>query len=87
MIKLLPDSSKAENIRIPFSLLVYKRAIKVGVPSNLIEKLSFIDLQILILSLEIDTLVQYHTEIRKINLQKRGIKDIVKAKPEDYENL
>lgn len=74
-------------IHIPFSLLVYKRAIKVGITSNLMEKLPFIDLQILVLSIEIDNLVQYHSEVRRMNLQKKGIKDIVKAKQEDYENL
>lgn len=76
-----------QNLKIPFSLLVYKRAIKVGITSNLIENLSFIDLQILILSLEIDNIIQYHKEIRRMNLQKKGIKDIVKAKSEDYESL
>lgn len=87
MIKLLPEGSKSNNLYIPFSLLVYKRAIKVGITSNLIEKLHFIDLQILILSLEIDNLISYHKELRKVQLQKRGIKEIIKAKPEDYEKL
>lgn len=74
-------------IHIPFSLLVYKRAVKVNISGELIRSLAFIDLQILVLSLEIDNLHQYNADVRKRNLQKKGIKEVVQAKAEDYDSL
>ena len=87
MLKIIPSGAKTNFISLPFSLLIYKRAVKVGIQGELIRSLHFIDLQCLILSLEIDSLNQYIRELTQMNLNRRGIKEVRQATEEDFENL
>ena len=87
MLKIIPSGAKTNFIPLPFSLLIYKRAVKANIQGELIKSLHFIDLQCLILSLEIDSLNQYIRDLAQVNLNKRGIKEVRQATEEDYENL
>ena len=55
--------------------------------TDLIFKLHYIDLQILIFNLECDNLKQYLKTLQKQSDAKNGISNRVEAKAEDYESL
>lgn len=87
-IKKIPVYSNTENIiRLPLSLAVYKRAVKLKISGELIRTLSFIDLQILIFSMEIDNINIYLEQQKKERLRKKGIKEIRKANKSDFDAL
>jgi len=55
--------------------------------TDLIFKLHYIDLQILIFNIECDNLKQYLKTLQKQSDAKNGIANRVEAKAEDYESL
>lgn len=86
-IKKIPIVSNNDIIRLPLSLAVYKRAVKLKIQSELIRNINFIDLQILIFSLEIDNITSYLDQVKKEKLRKKGIKEIRKASKSDFDSL
>lgn len=87
-IKKIPvNSNNTNTIKLPLSLAVYKRAIKLKIPGELYRQINFLDLQILIFSIEIDNITSYLEQVRKEKLRKKGIKEIRKATKNDFDAL
>ena len=87
LITIIPEGAKSTTISLPMSILIYKRATKLEIEGHLIKSMHYIDLQCLILSMEIDNLNQYVRELRRMELNKRGIKEVKKATEQDFDSL
>ena len=88
LIKKLPgNNSNKDVIRLPLSLTVYKRAVNLKIPGELINSLHFIDLQILIFSMEIDNVKIHLEQMNRLRLQKKGIKEIRPATEQEFDRL
>lgn len=78
---------KRKQLNLTNSQRVLKGAIKCGISEGIIKSMNYLDLQILILDLHIDTLSKTLFELRQIKLKKNGIDNIQEASEEDFNNL
>lgn len=87
MIDKCPNNSKTKMIPLSNSLTVLKRATKLSIAGELILKLNYIDLQILIFSIEVDALKQHLKHLQREKDIKNGIVSREEATQDDINNL
>lgn len=69
----IPDSAKRKQLKLPFSLFILKKCINLNIIKT---DIHLIDLQVLIISLEIDSVQQLLDEQYKRKLNERGISSV-----------
>lgn len=78
---------KTSTIELTESMQVLKNATTLKIDFNLIRILHYLDFQNLIVALKIDDVSQILSQLRKNQLNKKGIAEVVEASSEDYKNL
>ena len=87
IVNQLPKGASIKSTKLTLSLLILKKCTNHKIAGEIIKMLHFIDLQILIISIEIDKLTIQLGELRQKQLNEKGIDKIVDAEEDDFNSL